>query len=150
MRYLLLLSAFALPACVGAGTNMPAAPGTMAAADFEVPSSPSEYVAMAGASDLYEIESSRLALQRSTDAQVQQFARRMIDHHTETTNAVMEAARSAGLNPPAPQLMPMQREMMDTLRSRDAASFDGAYLSQQRRAHQMALALHSGFAERGQ
>ncbi len=150
MRYLLLLSAFALPACAQLGLDGLGTNGNTTAAGMPTASSPSEYVAMAGASDLYEIESSRLALERSSDRQVHDFARGMIEQHTQTTNTVMGAARSAGLTPPTPQLMPMQREMMEELRRNNGAEFDRVYLSQQRRAHDMALALHSHFAERGQ
>lgn len=153
MRNIVILSAVALAGCNTAGMTENQTQSTIAGsamADAQMTASSStEYVAMAGASDLYEIESSRLALQQSQNAQIQQFARTMIDHHTRTTNTVMTAARAAGLNPAAPKLMPMQRQMVDRLRNVQGSSFDSMYLSQQRQAHQMALTLHTGFAEDG-
>ena len=53
------------------------------------------------------------------------------------------------MTPPAPTLMPMQREMMDALQAAPAAGFDQLYLSQQVPAHEMALALHRNYAAQG-
>ena len=97
----------------------------------------------------YEIQSSRLALEKSSNPQVQQFARTMIDYHIETTQAVLTAARDAGLDPPPPQLMPMQRDMITQLQRLSGAGFDQTYLWQQNRAHDMALTLHSNYASSG-
>lgn len=119
------------------------------AAMGEMPTDAQGYVQMAGASDLYEIESSRLALQQSQDTDVRQFAQMMIDQHNRTTQTVMQAARAAGLTPAPPQLMPMQQEMMAELRAQSSAAFDQTYISQQRRAHDMALSLHSTYAQGG-
>lgn len=137
-----------LPACVGTG---------MSGSDNSKSSSPMvtanaadarEYVAMAGASDLYEIESSRLAIAKSQSSGVRQFAQKMIAHHTETTAKLTNAARTAGVTA-APTLMPMQEKMLAELRKTSAEAFDRTYFAQQRRAHDMALALHSGFARGG-
>lgn len=148
MRSALAIIAFAsvLPACAALGDPQDLSASTSAptAADL----SGREYVAMAAASDLYEIESSRLALERSQVGSVQQFARKMIAHHTETSARLADAARAAGLNP-EPKLMPMQESMLAELRNTSGATFDRTYLAQQRRAHDMALALHSGFAAKG-
>lgn len=144
----LIALAFVLPACAGtmdtASRDNPAGTSDAAAAA----STPSEYVAMAAASDLYEIQSSQLALEKSQNSAVQQFARQMIAHHTQTTAKLTSAARSAGITP-QPRLMPMQEAMMAELRQTPAAAFDRTYIAQQRRAHDMALALHSGFARDG-
>jgi putative membrane protein len=107
------------------------------------------YVAMAGSSDLYEIESSRMALQQAPNAAVKQFAQMMIAHHTGTTQQVMQAARSAGMTPPPPSLLPPQRAMLDELRPLRGAAFERMYLQQQRTAHAMALQLHQNYAASG-
>jgi putative membrane protein len=114
-----------------------------------MPTTAMPFVAMAGASDLYEIESSRLALQKARSKGVRDFARMMIDHHQMTTQKVTTAARSAGLNPPPPALIPMQAQMLDQLRSAAAGDFDRTYLGQQRTAHEKALALHRNYAANG-
>jgi putative membrane protein len=107
------------------------------------------FVAMAGASDLYEIESSRRALQKARGKEVRDFAQMMIDHHQMTMQKVTAAAKTAGLNPPPPALTQMQTQMLDQLRAASAGDFDRTYLSQQRDAHEKALALHKNYAANG-
>lgn len=114
-----------------------------------MPGTSADYVMMAGASDLYEIESSRMAQERTQDPAVREFAAMMIEHHTGTTKALTAAARAAGLNPAPPQLMPQHRGMIDELRSLKGEGFDAAYMMQQRRAHDMALELHRNYAANG-
>jgi putative membrane protein len=136
----------------GAVASVPFDPSSRAEAQRRGPGRAADlqYVAMAGASDMYEIESSRLALQRSQRADVREFAQMMIDHHTRTTQTVSDAARRDGLMPPPPRLMPAQRTMLRQLeRTRGGAAFDRAYLNQQLTAHQQALALHRNRARIG-
>lgn len=109
--------------------------GGMRAADMN-------FMAQAGAGDMYEIESSRLALQRSQRADVREFAQMMIDHHTRTTQEVTEAARRDGLMPAPPRMTPAQRNMIRQLENARGAAFDRMYLMQQSTAHQQALTLH--------
>ncbi len=107
------------------------------------------YTAMAASSDMYEIESSRLALQRSQNAQVRQFAQMMIQHHSNTTEQLMAAARAAGVMPPM-QMMPMHARMLQELQAAGTGMrFDATYGRQQRMAHEQALALHGNYAARG-
>ena len=113
------------------------------------PTAAMPYVAMAGASDLYEIQSSQTALQKSQNPQIREFAQMMIAHHTQTTQTVTAAAQSAGMTPPPPQLMPMQADMIAQLQPLSCTEFDRMYVMQQRRAHTMALALHSTYAKSG-
>jgi putative membrane protein len=124
--------------------QVPAAAGSQSA-----PREAAAYVAKAGASDLYEIQSSQLAQQKASSDAVRTFAQMMIEHHTATTQQVTAAARSAGLNPPPPTLEPKQRAMLDQLNRLEGTEFDAAYLRQQRTAHEEALALHSNYAKSG-
>lgn len=120
----------------------------MAAGDM-TPEAALPYVMMAGASDLFEIESSRLAVQRARRPETRQYAQMLIQHHMQTSQQVMAAARASGLNPPPPRLLPMQQRMLTELRRASAGNFDAVYLRQQVPAHEMALALHRNSAERG-
>ena len=107
------------------------------------------YVMMAGASDLYEIESGRLAQQRGGSAHVRQMGAMLIRDHMQTTAATMAAARASGLRPPPPRLMPMQAQMLAQLRSASGSNFDRLFMQQQVQAHQMALSLHQNYAANG-
>lgn len=100
------------------------------------------YVAAAGSGDLYEIQSSQLAAQRARRADVREFAQMMIADHNRTTQLVMDAARSDGLSPPPPTLLPRHRQMLRQLQRAQGRAFDQLYLTQQQAAHQEALTLH--------
>jgi len=161
MRKLLLplVSIAALSACTGRNIDwepgvgpggMPAgAMGGRADMGDMTPEMAMPYVMMAGASDLFEIQSSQIALQKSQRADVRSFAQMLIEHHQMTTQQVMAAAQAAGMSPPPPMLMPMQRQMIEQLQAAGPGEFDMVYLRQQVPAHEMALALHSNYARNG-
>lgn len=140
---LLAAAAIALPGCSALGPMVGPAGMDM------TPEDRANYVMMAGASDLFEIQSSQIARTRAQRPDVRQFADMMIQHHTMTTNQLMAAARASGLNPPPPRLMPMQVEMIQRLQNASPGAIDEVYMSQQVAAHQMALALHSNYARSG-
>ena len=107
------------------------------------------YLFAAGQSDLFEITSALVALQRSQNAQVRDFAQMMILDHTKTTNAALAAAKAAGVAPPPPVLDGAQRQMVTALLSAPAAQFDATYLGQQVPSHQAALDVVTGYSRSG-
>jgi putative membrane protein len=121
----------------------------IAAPAFAQAMSPAEYVANAGAGDLYEITSSQIVLETTQDPKIREFANMMIEHHTKSTADVKAAAGKAGLKPMPPKLMPAQAEMIAQLRAETGAARDAAYLAQQKMAHDQALAIHQGYASEG-
>jgi len=154
MKTIFLCGAFAslaMTAATAAEAPRSMVPQTepMAPAQMQMPRDTMGYARMAGAGDLYEIESSRLAQQKGATGAVRQFGQMMIEQHTQTTQALTSAARAAGMTPPPPALAPRQQKMIHELRGLSGAPFDAAYLRQQRMAHQEALALHAGYAENG-
>jgi len=138
-----LMAAFPMASAHAAPTHSHAAAGEPS------PIKALPFAAAAGASDLYEIESSRLAMASAQRADVRNFAQMMIDHHTKTTRTLTEAAGKAGLTPPPPAMTPKQAEMIAQLKAAPAANFDAAYLRQQTDAHREALALHQTYASKG-
>jgi putative membrane protein len=146
IRPLLIASAasLALAACATDG-DMGAA--TAAAGDM-TPEQRAAYVEMAAASDLYEIQSGQLAASRAQNADVRAFGQMLVEHHTATTQQLTAAATAAG-TPPSPSLMPMQAEMIAQLQGANGAAFDRIFIRQQVQAHEMALALHSNYASKG-
>jgi putative membrane protein len=144
----------ALAILAAAAAPMLAAP-TVAAQDHHGPGrgSPTPeqamgYVMKAGASDLYEIQSSQIALRKSRNQQVRNLATMLISHHRMTTRDVTAAARRERLRPMPPMLEPHQRAMIAVL-NRTSRGFDRAFLDQQRTAHDQALQLHMNYSARG-
>jgi putative membrane protein len=137
--------AFTMSAALALGVAMTAAvPIDQAQAQRRAPGRAADlnFVAAAGAGDQYEIQSSQLALERSQNQDVREFALMMITDHNRTTQEVTEAARRDGLTPPPPMMTAAQRMMVRQLRNARGRAFDTLYISQQRTAHSQALMLH--------
>ncbi len=123
-----------------AGQDMPMAAPTTALA----------FITEAAASDMFEIETGRLAQERATRAEVKQFARMMVEDHGRSSAELKKLAGglTPAVTPPTGLPAPLQTRL-DALRAADGAAFDRLYLEQQAAAHDNALALHRAYAERG-
>ena len=107
------------------------------------------YLPSAASSDLFEIQSSRLALQRACSPALRGFAQMLIQDHTRMSGQLLSAARSAGLPEPPPQMAPHHQQMLDCLAAASPANFDAAYRMEQIAAHEEALTLHRSYADEG-
>ena len=114
--------------------------------------SSADYVNGAADGDMYEIQSSKLALAKSKDAKVRMIAQQMITDHTATTKSLMAALpkTSPKIAKPKMKLSAENAAMVAELKSTKAGTgFDNLYLQQQMMAHQKAWSLHSGYATDG-
>jgi putative membrane protein len=108
------------------------------------------YVSSAAASDLYEVEAGRIALQRTGSNQVRSFAQMLIEDHGRSSEILVSKARLAGLEAASePKLDERRKGMLDNLEAAPAEEFDKVFLTQQASAHQEAVALHKGYAKSG-
>lgn len=107
------------------------------------------YVTAAGQSDLFEINSSQVAVEKSQNPAVRRYAQMLIKHHQKTTAATMQAAKKAGMNPTPPEPNPGAAASIAELQSAAPADFDRIYLAQQVPAHQAALDLHQSYGAGG-
>ena len=136
-----------MAADAGAGAGTDAAPP--AAADAAMPTNAQGFADAAAASDMFEIESSKLAKTKAKNADVKSFAEMMIKDHTASSAELKTTAAKA--TPPvtvAPKLMADQQALLDSLKAADA-DFDSKYAAAQVTAHQKALALLQGYAASG-
>jgi putative membrane protein len=114
-----------------------------------LPTQAPAYVEMVQSSDMFEIESSRLALQRSGDPAVRRFAQMMINDHSRMSGEMMNMARNMRLPMSPMQMMTRHAEMMERLSAASPAEFDMMYRREQLMAHEEALMLHRTYADRG-
>jgi putative membrane protein len=98
------------------------------------------YVMAAAASDLFEMESSRLALQKASSDAVKGYAELMLEEHGKSSEELKAAAGAAGISPPATLPQPMQAKLA-ALSGLSGAAFDRQYVADQRAGHQQTLAL---------
>lgn len=102
--------------------------------------------------DMYEIESSRIALARSRSEGVRMAARKMIDDHITSTHQLRSAHRitEAKHLPPLPEAMDERRKtMIEHLERAPDDDFDETYLDQQVLAHEETVDLMTGYAQSG-
>ena len=121
----------------------------LAALHAQAPATPATYVMKAGAGDQYEIQSSKLVLQSTRNAKLRQFAQMMVQDHTKSTADVTTAAKQARLAPKPPMLDAKGKADVVALRKATGTGRDRLYVTQQKAAHQKALALHQGYAANG-
>lgn len=122
---------------------------TNIAAAAAIPNDAATFMSAAAASDLFETQSSKLALEKSKNKDIRDFAKMMITDHAKTTQGVKDAAQKANLTVPTPTLNADQQQMMAALHAASGDAFDQTYLQQQLAGHQQALALMQNYAESG-
>lgn len=159
-----------LPTLLLAGCNKPAAPTVNETVDNEAMSAnvtdgammaptntaagmpvtdASTYLAKAGAGDMFEIESSKAIAAKTANADIKAFANMMIAQHGQSTAKLKAAAAAAKLSVATPALDAAQQAALDKIKSATGTGADQAYLDAQRTAHDDALALHKGYADKG-
>jgi putative membrane protein len=107
------------------------------------------FVTLAAASDMFEIQSSKIALQRSTNPDVKHFAQMMIDAHTRTTTT-LKGLVAAQSNLTLPTGLPSDlQSKLDQLGSVSSADFDSTYLNDQVDGHQSTLNVMQRYAKDG-
>lgn len=113
-------------------------------------SSAEEFMMMAAMSDMFEIESSELALENAQSEDVKEFAQMMISDHTANTQKLMQTVEAGGGEMQKPEeLDDRHQAMIDQLEGASGDAFDAAYIDAQVQAHQEAVALMSSYAENG-
>ena len=108
--------------------------------------SAADYVSRAGSIDLFVIRSSELALARSQDLPLREFARQMIRAHTGTSGQLSFAGRRLNLLPSV-TLRPEHEAMMQQLV--ESPDFDRLYWRQQVSVHEQSIDLHARYSARG-
>ncbi len=103
--------------------------------------------AVAG-SDLYEIESAKLAATKSASTEVKELAGHLLTDHTKSTAELKSAASQAKVTV-APALDAEKQAMLDQLKAASGAEFDRLFVEQQKIAHQKALTLLQSYARGG-
>jgi putative membrane protein len=108
------------------------------------------FVRTASASDAFEVQSSQLALQRSTNSRVRAFAQQMINDHSATSAALQQTAPMLmAFSGPFGMLDPRHSGMLSRLGALSGRSFERLYAQIQLAGHREAVALFSSYAKDG-
>jgi putative membrane protein len=151
MRHYLLaaaLVAFAMPASAQTSPSTGASPGAPAASQDVAPDT---FVQKAAVSDMFEIESSKLAEQKAKNPALKKFAKQMIRDHSKTSSKLKSLVQSGKVkNVQVPQQLDSDHQQkLDELRSVSGDQFDELYRSMQLEGHQQAVQLFDSEAKSG-
>ena len=106
----------------------------------KAPADDMAFVRKAAIAGMTEVQASKVALEKSTDANVKSFAQHMIDDHTKAGDALKTAAMQEGLAVPS-ELDTEHKQVVDKLSGLSGATFDRAYKTQMLTDHKEAVAL---------
>ena len=110
------------------------------------------FVRAAAASDLYEMEASRLAEQRSQNTEVKRFAQHMLRDHGKTTGelkGMLPQLQGVSAQQMATSLDRQHQALLEQLQGVQGAEFDRAFVRQQVQSHQAAVDLFRAYAQSG-
>lgn len=112
--------------------------------------STADFVKEVAISDMFEIESSKLAASKSTNAEIKKFAQEMIAAHTKTTEQLKSIASTEGFVGELPKEMDQKHaKMVGELKGLSGAKFDRKYVELQVAAHKEAASLFDSYASQG-
>ena len=137
-----------------AGAVQGTAAGNMkgpAGSDLSQINTPAEFVPVAAQSNMLEIQMAKLALKKSQDDQVRQFAQRMVNDHSKAGKNLKQAVQKsdAGVKVPS-KLDAAHQAKLDKLQGLSGQSFDTTYVNMNVKAHQQAVNLFQTYSKNGQ
>jgi putative membrane protein len=92
----------------------------------------------------FEIESSKIAVQKARNEDVKRFAQQMIDDHTKAGQDLQAAVQQAGVEMPAPLDGPQHAAIVERIGK--ASNVDAEYVQAQLKAHQDAVRLFQTYS----
>jgi putative membrane protein len=108
--------------------------------------SAADFVNKAAASNLFEIQSSQLALQKSQNNRVREFAQRMVQDHTAAGDRLKAAAQAQNVRDNLDQ---QHASALQQLQGASGADFDRRYVQHQLTGHEETVGLFDHFAQNG-
>lgn len=109
-----------------------------------------DFVTEAADSDMFEIQSSQLALQKVSDAATKDFADKMITDHSKTSADLKNLVQSGKVKADVPaSLDSSHQSMLDKLKSLNGSDFETRYHEDQVKGHKEAVDLFSRYGKGG-
>ena len=109
-----------------------------------------EFVHKASIANKFEIETSKVALEKTGNEDVKSFAQRMIAEHKETGEKLAATLKESGTKAKVEsKLDDKHQRMLDELKETQAADFDKTYIDMQTKAHEQAVKLFTDYSQHG-
>jgi putative membrane protein len=141
-RSLLITVGCGLFASVALAQTPPAGTRTPSAQDF---------VNKVAISDMFEIQSSQLALSKEPDADTKPFADKMVQDHQKTSSELKAVVEGSMVKLILPTTMDSEHQkMLEELKAKSGKDFDASYDQIQVKAHRDAVALFEAYSKSGE
>ena len=131
-----LLASVALAQTPPAATGAPTAQG---------------FVNKVAISDMFEIQSSQLAIAKQADADTKPFAEKMVQDHQKTSSELKALVEGSMVKLTLPASLDTEHQkMLDELNAKSGKDFDASYDQIQVKAHRDAVALFEAYSKSGE
>jgi putative membrane protein len=109
-----------------------------------------DFINKVAISDMFEIQSSQLALSKGPDRDTKPFAQRMVTDHQKTSSELKSLVEGGKVQATLPTAMDSDHQgMLDQLKAKSGKDFDQSYDQIQVKAHQDAVALFEAYTKGG-
>lgn len=155
--FIVALAAFAIQGCNSApkdakesadSVNKAKDTSAMSADTMKAVTSDAKFATSAAAGGIAEIELSKLAQQKTSDAQIKKFAEMMVKDHSKAGDSLMEIAKKENITLPAAMDADHQKKY-DDMSKLTGTDFDKAYVNLMVDEHKGALQLMQDEAKNG-
>jgi len=109
-----------------------------------------EFVNKATISDIFEVQSGKLAADKAKNEDVKDFGEQMVEDHSATTDELMELIEDENIEvQPPTELDDKHQANLDKLKEVSGAKFDQTYIPMQVLAHEKAVNLFQDYSQSG-
>lgn len=109
-----------------------------------------EFVKKVAISDMFEVQSSRMALDKAPDKDTKPFAQKMVKDHTKTSKELKGLVDSGKVKATLPTALDTEHQgKLDQMKGLSGKEFDTAFDRAQLEGHQQAVALFENYAKNG-
>ena len=109
-----------------------------------------DFVTKVAISDMFEIQSSQLALSKQADTDTKPFAEKMVQDHQKTSTELKALVEGGKVKATLPSALDAEHQkMLDDLKAKSGKDFDQSYDQVQLKAHRDAVALFEAYAKGG-
>lgn len=111
-----------------------------------------DFVNKASKGDAFEMEISKLALEKSQNPSVKKFAQRMVDDHAKMGEELKSAVAAASLKPETiiTTVDSSHQRMIDNISKETGADFDKSYAKAQLKVHDKMVNLFQDYSKKGE
>ena len=128
----------------------PAQSSTSGATPSQAAPAAQDFINKVAISDMFEVQSSQLALEKQPDRDTKPFAQKMVKDHQQTTKELKGLVDGGKVKATLPTALDSEHQkMLDELKGKSGKDFDQSYDQMQVKGHQDAVGLFEAYSKSG-